>query len=269
MDDKLGNTQVYELGANDGTQALRRGLHILALLRSVLPDGLGATEIASRTGIQRPTVHRMLAALEESGWIRKGPDGKRYLAAGAMGYGPQAPSPYSHLISNDLLNRAAMAMRRLANHFGDAVYLVVREGNDSVGVHREIGHYPVQILGTYPGKRHPLGVGAPSMALLAALPDDEARRAVEANIPRLKDYTGITADLIWKFRENSKNRGYTVMTNYAVHRTTGVACTPETALPGIPLFALGVGSVTERMLVPRQAEIAGMLKAELEALVSG
>ena len=269
MDKTPGSARTHEPGANDGTQALRRGLQILALLRSVLPEGLGATEIASRTGIQRPTVHRMLVALEESGWVRKGPDGKRYLATGAISNGPQPHNPGSAPIPDELLTRAIMAMRRLAAHFGDAVYLVVRDGNDSVGVHREIGHYPVQILGTYPGKRHPLGVGAPSMALLAALTDDEAKLAVEANTPRLKDYTGITPDLIWKFRQNSKDRGYTVMTNYAVHRTTGVACTPETTIPGAPLFALGVGSVTERMLVPRQAEIASMLKAELEALVTG
>src|SRR5690606_25661886 len=62
-------------------------------------------------------------------------------------------------------------MQKLAALTGDAVFLVVRDGHESVSLWREIGPYPVQILATFAGKRQPLGVGSGGMALLAKLAD--------------------------------------------------------------------------------------------------
>src|SRR5690625_7854743 len=79
-------------------------------------------------------------------------------------------------------------MRELANQFGDAVFLVVREGNDSLTLWREIGPYPVQILGTYANKRQPLGVGSGGLALLAALDDDTIEQIMLNNSKDIEHY---------------------------------------------------------------------------------
>ena len=52
-----------------GPRTLRRGLAVLAALRDQGPDGLSVTDIARLTGIQRPTIYRLLAALLDAGSI--------------------------------------------------------------------------------------------------------------------------------------------------------------------------------------------------------
>lgn len=253
---------------SQGTQALSRGLRIIELLSLRSPCGLGPTEIAAQTGIHRTTVQRMLIELQESGWVRRGELGKRYLIPVIGNKSPiLVGSEFSHStnISQEQLNTIFKSMKKIADSVGDAVFLVVRDGNDSVAIHREIGFHPEQVLGSYSGKRHPLGVAAPSMALLAALPDNEAQSVIKSNLDRIKDYIGITPELIWRLRENSKLQGHSIMKNYAVHRTTGVAVAFKIG-GNQSIFALGVSGVTNRMSPGRLREIALLLKAEISAL---
>lgn len=76
-------------------------------------------------------------------------------------------------------------MQELAQLTGDAVFLVGRDGDDSVSLWREIGPYPVQILATYVGKRQPLGVGSGGMAYLATLGDEAIEQIIERNANQL------------------------------------------------------------------------------------
>ncbi|MFQ6720362.1 helix-turn-helix domain-containing protein [Bordetella pertussis] len=54
---------MQETDSGAGPRTLRRGLMVLAALRDQGPRGLSVTDIARQTGIQRPTIYRLLAAL--------------------------------------------------------------------------------------------------------------------------------------------------------------------------------------------------------------
>ena len=155
-------------------------------------------------------------------------------------------------------------LRRLADRTGDAVFLVVRDEDDSISLHREIGSYPVQILATYAGKRQPLGVGSGGMALLAALPD-EVGAASSSAIPagstvRRHDAAGnVPID-----REHPA-RGYSVVGNHAVRARVGCALLDA---HGAPLLAVSVTAIIDRMPAQRQREIAGWIKTELARLAA-
>ncbi|MEN6097594.1 helix-turn-helix domain-containing protein [Bordetella pertussis] len=153
---------MQETDSGAGPRTLRRGLMVLAALRDQGPRGLSVTDIARQTGIQRPTIYRLLAALLDAGLVVPLQGTKKYRTQLAADADLAAPNPR--------VRQMLPVLRRLADRTGDAVFLVVRDGDDSVSLHREIGSYPVQILATYAGKRQPLGVGSGSMALLAALP---------------------------------------------------------------------------------------------------
>ena len=71
-----------------GPRTLRRGLAVLAALRDQGPDGLSVTDIARLTGIQRPTIYRLLAA-RRPGAAR---DGHQEVPRPARG-GPRYPLP--------------------------------------------------------------------------------------------------------------------------------------------------------------------------------
>ncbi|AKQ53992.1 IclR family transcriptional regulator [Bordetella hinzii] len=249
---------------SSGPRTLLKGMHVLSLLKAAAPAGLGATEVAVQTGLDRVNVQRLFLALEASGWVTRNKAGKRFYA------GDDADSMQARLwtppgVSRDLIVAAIEAARRLARQLGDAVFVIGRDGNESVGIHREIGDYPMQILASYAGKRHPMGVGSAGMALLASLSDAEARAVVRANSPRLEEYGGISAEMIDRLRVNARQRGYAVMQNYAVSGALGVGCA-LTRAEGVPVLAMSVSAITDRMPIARQAETARLLRRELDGL---
>jgi DNA-binding IclR family transcriptional regulator len=240
-----------------GPRTLRRGLQVLAALRDHGADGLCVTDLARYTGIQRPTIYRLMAALMEAGLAHPVAGTKRYRAQLAQDAGAPEADPR--------LRMTLPALRRLAARTGDAVFLVVRDGDESVSLHREIGGYPVQILATYAGKRQPLGVGSGGMALLAALPDEEARGIVERNAAHLDEYGGMTSHEMLRLIENTRSRGYSVVGNHAVRGALGVGCALLDE-EGAPVLAISVTAIIDRMPAQRQREIAGWIKAELARL---
>ncbi|WP_251864727.1 IclR family transcriptional regulator C-terminal domain-containing protein [Achromobacter sp. Marseille-Q4962] len=240
-----------------GPRTLRRGLAVLAALRDQGTDGLSVTDIARLTGIQRPTIYRLLAALLDAGLVLPVAGTKKYRAQLAVDPDTRSRDPR--------VRQLLPVLRRLADRTGDAVFLVVRDEDDSISLHREIGSYPVQILATYAGKRQPLGVGSGGMALLAALPDEVARGIVERNSGRLDEYGGMTPQEMYRLIENTRARGYSVVGNHAVRGALGVGCALLDA-HGAPLLAVSVTAIIDRMPAQRQREIAGWIKAELARL---
>jgi len=240
-----------------GPRTLRRGLTVLAALRDHGTAGLSVTDIARQTGIQRPTIYRLLAALLDAGLVSTIQGTKKYRAQLAPDVDATSPDPR--------VRQMLPVLRRLAERTGDAVFLVVREGDESVSLHREIGSYPVQILATYAGKRQPLGVGSGGMALLAALPDPVAHGIVARNSGLLDEYGGMTPNEMHRLIENTRSRGYSVVGNHAVRGALGVGCALLDA-QGAPLLAVSVTAIIDRMPAQRQREIAGWIKAELGRL---
>jgi len=246
---------MQETDANGaGPRTLRRGLAVLAALRDQGGAGLSVTDLARLTSIQRPTIYRLLAALLDAGLVTPVDGTKRYRAQldGEAELSPPDPR----------VRQMLPTLRRLAERTGDAVFLVVREGDESVSLHREIGSYPVQILATYAGKRQPLGVGSGGMALLAALPDRVAHGIVARNSGRLDEYGGMSANEMLRLIENTRARGYSVVGNHAVRGALGVGCALLDA-HGAPVLAVSVTAIIDRMPAQRQREIAGWIKTEL------
>lgn len=250
---------ISDLSQGDaGPRTLRRGLSVLRTLQESPQSGLSITALARATGLQRPTVYRLLAALMESGFARSVTGTKRYAAVPA-----QAPAPAVE--QDPRIQIAYPALRRLAEATGDAVFLVVREGHESVSLWREIGPYPVQILATYAGKRQPLGVGSGGMALLARLDDAEVDDIIHRNSERLEQYGGMSTREMRQLVANTRTRGYSVVGNYAVRGALGVGC----ALcdnAGKPYLAISVTAITDRMPATRQREIAALIQEELKLI---
>ena len=92
------------------------------------------TDIARLTGIQRPTIYRLLAALLDAGLVLPVTGTKKYRAQLAVDPDTRSRDPR--------VRQLLPVLRRLADRTGDAVFLVVRDEDDSISLHREIGSYP-------------------------------------------------------------------------------------------------------------------------------
>lgn len=240
-----------------GPRTLRRGLKILQTLLDHDESGLSVTELSRLTGLQRPTIYRLLAALTECNFVEAVGKTRRYAATRQH----NSSSENEH----HLVEIAKPFMRELAFKVGDAVFLVIRENNNALTLWREIGPYPVQILGTYSNKRQPLGVGSAGLALLAKLDDHTIDQIIEANSNDLDQYGGMTQREMRQLIVNTRTRGYSVVGNYTVRGALGVGCALCSSQE-YPLLALSVTSITERMPARRQKEIARLISETLEKI---
>lgn len=153
-------------------RTLRRGLLLLDRLQRAGDAGLRVVELCRASGLQRATVHRLLATLLDTGHVQRS---GRFHYVAAVRREPQGAGAL------DLARRIAPVLARVSKACGDAAFAVVREGHSSWCIARHVGTYPVQILSVQVGARQPLGVGAAGLALLAALSDDEAQAAIHAH----------------------------------------------------------------------------------------
>lgn len=168
--------------ASDGTQAVARAA---ALLREIAlcEGGEGSlADLAVRLELERPTAYRILQRLVMEGLIQQNPATKAYgLGPLLFELGLAAKPP------TELQGLANEALTHLAQESGDTAFAIVPSGMDSTCLDRQEGSYPVKALMMNVGRRRPLGIGAGSLALLAAMPEELADQILDTNSLRIRE----------------------------------------------------------------------------------
>lgn len=140
----------------------------------------------------------------------------------------------------------------------------MRRENYAVCLHREEGTYPVRTHALQAGNQHPLGIGAGSLAMLAALRDDEIERVLAENRPVLEtQYPTYTIDLIRDDIARTREQGYSLNPGRIVAGSWGLGVAvrfPDGRVAG----ALSLAAIDSRMTLDRQPELARLLKVEAE-----
>ncbi|MDP3320509.1 MAG: IclR family transcriptional regulator C-terminal domain-containing protein, partial [Bosea sp. (in: a-proteobacteria)] len=153
--------------------------------------------------------------------------------------------------------------RRLAAVTMDTSFLSVRRDRSCVCLHREEGTYPVRTHALQSGDQHPLGVGAGSLALLAALPDDDVDRILAANESELRArYQGFAPEILRDDLALTRRRGFALNPGRLVASSWGVGMAfryPDGRVAG----ALSLAAIDSRMGPDRQEELAGHLRIEV------
>jgi DNA-binding IclR family transcriptional regulator len=242
-----------------GTQSIERALLLMREIAAHNRSGSRLLDLAKRTGLQRPTVHRMLKCLTVENMVQQDPETHRYyLGPMVFELGLTAAPRFN------LRELCHPAMSRIAEATGDTVFLTQRSGLDTVCLDRQEGSFPIKTFTLEIGMRRPLGVGTGSLAILSALPDEEARHIVESNTPRLPEY-GITAGTLLAQVKRAQKLGYAVreVPTLAGVRSIGY---PLHNHAGIAFAALSVSAISSRMSEKRVGELATMLKTEARAV---
>src|SRR5690242_18222041 len=248
-------TSSDENGRLSGTQSIERALTLMREIAAHNRTGSRLLDLASRTGLQRPTVHRMLKCLTLEDMVQQDPDTHRYyLGPMVFELGLTAAPRYN------LREICHPALSRIAEATGDTVFLTQRSGLDAVCLDRQEGTFPIKTFTLEVGMRRPLGVGTGSLAILSALPDEEVRDIVNANAPRLPEYGLTPVTLVGQVKKAQK-LGYAIreMPSLAGVRSLGHALHNQ---GGIAFAALSISAISSRMTEKRVGELAGMLKAE-------
>lgn len=217
------------------------------------------TDVAAAAGVDKASALRLLETLVAEGLVERDPDTKAF-SPGREWLTLQSAAQRRF----DLRPVVRPALIRLANAFEDSAILSVPSGWESVCIELRLGTFPIRANYLDIGSRRPLGVGAGSLALLAALPDNELETVLGCIAPSLRRYPRLNADVLRRHVEATRERGYAVLLDVVVERMGGIAI----ALPdanGYPLGAISMAALNERIL-EREATIARALHREADAI---
>ncbi|SUA93250.1 Acetate operon repressor [Pandoraea pulmonicola] len=252
-------TDVLEDTKGGGLRALRRGLDVLAAVIEAGDVGLRVVEIGRRCRLERATIYRILQTLGDAGYVEL--SGRyRYVAGETV----RQWRVDNVLTQSIVAKRLEPVLEHVSAVSGDAAFAVVREGRMSSCIARRIGSYPVQVLAVDVGTRQPLGAGAAGLALLAALPDDEAQAVIEQHGDALSSYGGLNCETLRLLVKASRERGWSVVGNHAAKGALGVGvavCNRR----GYPIAAISVAAPTDRMSRQRQAFIVDAIRSALRS----
>jgi DNA-binding IclR family transcriptional regulator len=243
-----------------GTQSVERALTLLSLVGRGGDDGVTLAAIVAASGLEKPTARRLLMALIRARLIEQDAASRRYrLGQEVYVLGTLAARRHG------LLEQAAESLRRLSGATGDTSFVSARHGDFVLCLHREEGSHPVRTHALQTGHQHPLGVGAGSLALLAALPEAER----EAAILRLADayaaYPGYSVEIVRADVARAQEAGYALNPGRVVPSSWGVGV-PLRYPDGRVAGALSMAAIDSRMQPDRQRELAGLLEIEARAV---
>lgn len=139
------------------SQTLDRGLRLLEQLAGT-PGGLTVTELATRLGVNRTVVYRLLATLGQHGLVRRDAGGRYRTGLAVM--------QLARTVTPLLRDAARPVLRRLAEQAGATAHLSVADGDEALAMVVVEPSWTDVHVSYRVGSRHPLHRGAAGRAIL-------------------------------------------------------------------------------------------------------
>lgn len=235
-------------------QTLDRAIGLMKVIAST-PQGARLIDLQRHTGWTKPTVHRLLDALCQHGFVAKDEGSKRYVLGTGLGMlaGTMVERSYN------LVELCRDHMVEVAQRSGDTSFLTVRSGYDAVCIDRQSGAYPVKAFTVDVGTRRPLGIGAGSLVLLAALGEAERSTIYETIGPKLQRDAHLSVDIIETAVSEAQRVGYAFSDGYVLPEVRGVAV-PILDAQGRTIASLSLAAIRERVSPQRLPQLLSILR---------
>lgn len=219
--------------------SLNRAVALLTTIARGSRKGSSLTELVARSGLPRPTIHRVLDSLIEMGWVERDEETSRY------NLGPDlAALGYSAICRHPLERVAATELSALAESLNQVVYLAVRSGLDMVCIGRYESQSQIQIGKGHAGLRGPFGMSLGCMAMFAHLPPEEVQEIIRINMSRYHRIEGFDEQGFHRTVAHALENGYGTYDNIILDRTTSGLAVAVLDPAGYPVAAIGTTFIT-------------------------
>ncbi len=225
----MKSIRTKEFSTNESAGSLSRSFILINAIARGSRKGSLLTELVARTGLPRPTIHRILDMLIEIGWVERDEKTARFnlgLDLAALGYCAILRNPIERIASTEL--------SKLADDLKQLVYLGVRSGLDIVCIGRYESQSQIMVGRGWVGQRGPLGMSMSCMAMFAKMPLNEVNAITQANMPRYHRIDGFDENGFHRTLEQAMQTGYGTYDNIILDRTTsgfGVAILDASSYP--------------------------------------
>lgn len=236
-------------------QSLDRAFTLLELLCHA-QAGMPLSALSAQTGLNKSTVHRLLASMAKRGYVQQDEASGRYHA------GMRLCELSGCILENiDMATRARAPMTALQCETRETVHLVMRDGMDIVYIQKiEGGDGAIRMFSRI-GMRRPMYCTGVGKAILATLSEDEARAAWrESHASALTPHTIVDEDAF--LRELAQVRRKRCALDNEENEL-GVRCIAA-AIPdyhGLASYALSISAPLARMSDERIASLRAPLLA--------
>lgn len=252
IDGKSPNTSGPSVAKN-----LTKGLSILNVVASQ-EEGLTLAEISRRSGVPKPTAHRLITVLIEYGMLRVGSEDK-YLA------GPQCLVLGNRFLNGlDLRQEAQGVLRSLAAETLETCHLGIREGTQVIYIEKVESPHAVRMYSRV-GATNP--VYSTSLGRVMIAHDEES--VVEAVISAgLESRTSNTITVPAKFKEKLaevRRQGFAIDD---IENEEGIRCVAAPVFDhnGDVVAGISVSGPEQRLTLERTGKLATMVCASADAL---
>ena len=228
------------------------------------PEGLTLTEIMQSTGLPRGTVHRLLGALLEVGYIEPVEGRKVYVLGSRLLHMLHLGTP-----AEIIVRLVRPVLDRLVARFRETAFLARLEGHEvrsvAMAMPSGAGQSYVQ-----PGREMPVHAAASAKAIFAfqdeaVIADALARPLEKFTGKAVTDPAAVRAEL-----EETRRLGYAVCDEELDPGIYSYACPIHLDDPGV-IYSIGLVGLTERLhRFPADEIVAGLNEAasEIAALLS-
>jgi IclR family transcriptional regulator, acetate operon repressor len=237
-----------------GVQSLNRAFALLEHMAAAGGD-VALSELATRSGLPLPTIHRIMRTLVGSGYVRQLPSRRYALGPRLIGLGDAA--------SRMLGEWARPHLAELVDQVGETANMAVLDADAVVYVAQVPSRHAMRMF-TEVGRRVPVHCTGVGKALLAQLPAPAARALLgRAGMAARTPHTITDPDRLARELDRIRHQGFAVDDG---EQELGVRCV-AVAVPGGPsTTALSVSGPQARVTWAAVERIAPLLRQAAQAL---
>jgi IclR family transcriptional regulator, KDG regulon repressor len=235
---------------SESIRAVERALDVLMCFTKQTPE-LTMTQISELVGINKSTVHRLLATLERKRFV------ERDIATGVYKPGIRLlQMAFLTMEHNELHRLAAPFLHNLCDQFRENVNLSILDDADVVYIDAIESTQRVK-LAAAPGQRLPAFCTASGKAILALLPEDKVKGILERGMPRYTQNTLVSPEVFWKNICHVRELGFAMSLQEFEDGINAIAapiCNP-------PIASISIAGPAYRLTRERMLEIGPDLLA--------
>ena len=234
-------------------QSLSRALTLLERIAQNR-DGVTLTDVAQQVGLAASTAHRLLATLEQSGFVHQNQElGKWYVGIKAFTVGN------AFLDSRDIVAQARPYLQKLMEDAGETANLaVLEEGEGVIGAQAE-GHEMMRMVVPL-GSRVPLHASGVGKALLSGLSEFEVAAILhEKGLTRYTEHTITTPAALRDALLETRELGYAIDNE---EHAIGLRCiaAPIYDQRGQPMASMSISGPRSRMPDARLTQLGDLVQ---------
>jgi DNA-binding IclR family transcriptional regulator len=250
-----------------GSQSVQRALvllNLIGLMGRDRPAGVPLGELARVSGRPKPSVHRAVAALVSAGFVEQNPDTHCY----RLGLQSQLLGELAGPRADPITAAAGDSVTRLAVLSEDTAFLTVRQGSYAPCTRREDGGGQIRNHALAVGDRHPLGIGAGSLAILSDLDDTEIDEVLQLNAPVVqRHYPRINEQVLRACVARTREDGYSLNDGLLVPGSWAIGMAVHDA-EHRPVAAVSIATIEHRLGRDRREELASAMRHEAQLIES-